>query len=127
MATDNTEAKTLTGYSRYQFFDNVTIFNVKTKKFMKHSDDGKNGYRKIKLTNDEGVRVHWWLHRLMYTVFYGPIPPGMEVDHNDGNRLNNCPDNLTAMTKRQNNRMKKQRDSRFLFNRNIKTKKAGEQ
>ena len=118
------ESKTLEGYSRYLFFSNATIQSVKTGKIIRYQDDGKNGYLKVKLTRDDGERIHWWLNRLFYTVFYGPIPPKMEVDHNDGDRLNNCPTNLTAMTKYQNNTMKKQRDSKYLFNRKAKVKRA---
>ena len=113
-------SKTLKGYSRYLFFSNGRIFNLITNKYMRDHDDGKNGYRKIKLVNDEGARIHWYLNRLFYTVFYGPILAGMEIDHNNGDRLDNRPDNLSAMTHLQNMRMKKQRDCRSLFHHNAK-------
>ena len=46
---------------------------------------------------------YWGLsHRLIYTWFYGFIPEGYEIDHIDGNRDNNHPSNLRAVTHSEN-------------------------
>lgn len=37
-------------------------------------------------------------HRLVYYHFHGVIPEGMTVNHKDGNKKNNHPDNLELMT-----------------------------
>ena len=41
-------------------------------------------------------------HRLVYYHFYGPIPPGLVVNHIDGNPWNNRPENLEAITQSEN-------------------------
>ena len=42
------------------------------------------------------------VHRLIYEWVYGPIPDNYVVDHIDGNRSNNVPWNLQAITNREN-------------------------
>lgn len=42
------------------------------------------------------------LHRLIWEERYGPIPPKMEINHKDGNKLNNDLDNLELVTHQQN-------------------------
>ena len=42
------------------------------------------------------------IHRLVALTFLGPVPDGLEVNHKDGNKLNNCPENLEYVTRSQN-------------------------
>jgi hypothetical protein len=108
----------LEGYSRYFIWDDGTVTYRDTGKLCPDYDDGKNGYRKIKLYPDGSKkRKSFWVSRLIYQAFIGPIPPKMEIDHKDGNRLNNTLENLILVTHKQNQELKKQRDSRYLFNR----------
>ena len=44
----------------------------------------------------------FYCHRVIWEIFNGPIPEGMEIDHKDGNRINNNIDNLRLATKSQN-------------------------
>lgn len=44
-----------------------------------------------------GLKVYR-AHRLIWELVHGPIPEGMEVDHRDGNGLNNAVDNLRVVT-----------------------------
>ena len=50
----------------------------------------KDGYLYVRLTN--GLIV--FLHRLVWSIAYGPIPHGHHVDHIDGNKANNALCNL---------------------------------
>ena len=58
-------------------------------------------YRKIAFTKD-GDRKYYWVHRLVWEAFYGPIPEGMEIDHIDGNPSNNSLSNLRAVDHKTN-------------------------
>ncbi|MCL2174430.1 MAG: HNH endonuclease [Treponema sp.] len=115
----------LKDYTRYKALENGMILNVKTGEYMhQHSDGHQNGgYMKVKLTRDDGKRIHWFVSRFIYSAFYGVIFPKMQIDHKDGDRINNALDNLIMVTAKQNNQLKKQRDSNFLFNKKTSKRK----
>jgi len=69
-----------------------------------------NAPRLLKLTTDKkGYQVvgfsdgkhkkQWFVHKAVLTAFVGPRPDGMECCHGDGNRANNCLENLRWDTK----------------------------
>jgi len=58
---------------------------------------GEHGYAVV-----NAGRKRYLAHRLVYERFVGPIPPKMDVDHIDGNKLNNHPSNLRLMTHSDN-------------------------
>lgn len=41
-------------------------------------------------------------HRVIWEYFNGAIPEGLTVDHIDGNKLNNCLNNLQLMSAKEN-------------------------
>lgn len=45
---------------------------------------------------------HWYIHQLLMLTFIGPCPKGMQVDHIDGNSLNNSLDNLRYVSAKDN-------------------------
>jgi len=55
------------------------------------------GYRKISI-DGTSRRVH----RIVMETFVGPLPPGMETNHIDGNKLNNNLTNLEYVTHTEN-------------------------
>ncbi len=50
-------------------------------------------------------------HRLLWILRNGSIPDGMQIDHVDRNRLNNCPENLRLATPAENCRNRKQQSN----------------
>ena len=59
------------------------------------------GYRSICLYNNR-VQHHFMVHRLVAEAFIGPIPAGCQINHKDGNKLNNTPENLEIVTPAEN-------------------------
>lgn len=49
-----------------------------------------------------GVKKNLSAHRMVYESIFGLIPNGYEIDHIDGNKLNNNIDNLRLCTSREN-------------------------
>lgn len=57
----------------------------------------KGGYLRATLVLPGGRR-HVLVHVLVAELFLGPKPPGMEVNHRDGDKLNNAAGNLEYVT-----------------------------
>lgn len=51
------------------------------------------------------------VHVIIYEMHNGPIPPGMVIDHDDRNRINNYPSNL-KLTDHAGNMRNKSKDKR---------------
>ena len=110
----------LDGFSRYEIFENGIVRYRDTGKICPHYDDGRSGYRKIKIyPNGSKKRKSFWMSRLVWEAFNGKIKPGIQIDHMDGERTNNHLCNLIAVTPKQNCLLKKQRE-KSLFSRNEK-------
>ena len=62
-----------------------------------------SGYLMVGLRK-AGVNSNNLVHVLVARTFMGLPPKGMTVNHNDGNKLNNRPDNLTYLTQSDNNK-----------------------
>jgi hypothetical protein len=61
----------------------------------------KNGYLYTRLVNGPEKKM-FRLHRLVMWVFVGPCPDGFVVNHKDGDKTNNCLDNLEYVTPSEN-------------------------
>ncbi len=60
-----------------------------------------DGYPRVTL-GAHGSRGMRRVHKLVSEAFIGPCPDGREVNHKDGNKLNNRPSNLEYITHAQN-------------------------
>ena len=64
---------------------------------------GANGYMTVQLPRGDGAGYcHHCVSRLVFAAFHRAPEDWEEVDHGDLDRVNNRPDNLTAMTVAQN-------------------------
>ena len=62
---------------------------------------GNHGYLVVNLRIN-GKSYQKSVHRLVAETFLGPIPDGYEVNHKDGNKLNNCVTTLEYITHSEN-------------------------
>lgn len=61
----------------------------------------RNGYQLVQLCKD-GSRKSYLAHRLVALSFLGYCPEGLEVNHKDGVKTNNQPDNLEYVDHTEN-------------------------
>lgn len=57
---------------------------------------------KYKILILDGGKTYYYIHRLVYEMFIGPIPEGKVIDHIDNHQSNNCYKNLQAITQYEN-------------------------
>ena len=75
------------------------IYSTKSHKFLKWLYRGKAG-KKYPYVDIDGK--HEYIHKIVYLVWIGPIPEGMQINHRDDN-VDNCHySNLYAGTQKEN-------------------------
>lgn len=74
------------------------ILNRKGERVEKKTPQGYLQVRKM----TKGVRLHSGAHRLVYLHFKGKIPPGMTINHLNGIKTDNRPENLEIATHSEN-------------------------
>jgi hypothetical protein len=85
----------------YTISDTGEVFNKKNKKMKLRITP--NGYVQLCLRINK-TYFYVYAHRAVYESFIGPIPTGLEINHIDGNKLNNSLSNLEAITPKENKR-----------------------
>ncbi len=94
------EWKVIPGFERYEVNIVGEIRNVKTKRTLR--SNLFKGYLGINIMQSVNVRRHMKSHNAVMRAFFGPCPEGMQVNHIDGNKLNNALHNLEYVTIHQN-------------------------
>lgn len=61
----------------------------------------KDGYKRVNFFIN-GAQSHPPVHRVVYETFFGPIPVDCEINHKNGIRDDNRPENLEAITHAEN-------------------------
>ena len=103
------ELKEISGFKDYfidndgNVFSNKLVGKSKIKRIFKQLKTKMfNGYKVISLYKD-GACNSYFIHRLVALTFIGePSSPDLVVNHKDGNKLNNSPENLEWITQIEN-------------------------
>jgi len=100
------DAKPIPEFSGYFITRDARVFSSKRGnklKQMKFPYDESCGYRRAAIVNDLGAKKSMLLHRLVALTFlHDSYAEGKEVNHIDGNKLNNHVDNLEWVTRTEN-------------------------
>lgn len=67
------------------------------KRVRAENSTGKREYFQVRVMWDK-VRYYCQAHRLVWLHFHGPIPEGMTINHKNGIKTDNRPDNLELAT-----------------------------
>ncbi len=88
---------------RVRSVDARCLHNEKRTRFAKgriiRAHKAGSGYSQVSLS---GTFKHFYIHRLVAEYFIGKIPKGREINHKDGNKLNNTVSNLEIVTPSEN-------------------------
>ena len=98
----NEMIKEITDFPKYLIDTDGNIYNKRTNKKLKISDNGR-GYKKVSLYTEEGKMVNKYIHRLVAETFIDNPNNLSEVNHIDEDKSNNCVDNLEWCDHKYNN------------------------
>lgn len=93
-------ARPVPGWPGYHVTSFGRVWSAKTRRFLRTSVS-RTGYLTVCLSH-RGRRRTITVHTLVARAYLGPKPPGTEVNHVDGDRLNNGSDNLEYVTRSAN-------------------------
>lgn len=91
--------KDIIGYDNYQISNFGNVRNVQTNKVL-IGDTNNIGYRRVTLYKP--IKKRFFIHRLVATYFCDGYQEDLVVNHKDGNKQNNCADNLEWVTRSEN-------------------------
>lgn len=90
------------GYEgRYQVTSWGRVYNVERERFIRYQLTEK-GYARVDLIDENGKRTHYKVHRLVAKAFIKNPDHKPQVNHIDGNKLNNSVTNLEWVTNKEN-------------------------
>ena len=98
---DSIEWEQAEGFSKYLISTDGQVYSLKRDRLLPQGFT-ERGYKQVDVCNDEGIKKHMRVHRLVYMAHVGVIPEGMQINHKDENKTNNCIDNLELMTNKEN-------------------------
>jgi len=99
--------KEIEGYENYSITEEGDVYSLKWAKKRKlkpqKASQSKKGYVQVRLYDGSGkLGKLQYVHRLVWQNFVGEIPEGLEIDHIDGDPLNNNIKNLQLLSRRDN-------------------------
>lgn len=99
---DSIEWEQAEGFSNYLISTDGQVYSIERDKIISQYDNGC-GYLQVVIRNDNGEAKSMRVHRLVYMAHKGEIPKGLEINHKDECKTNNCIDNLELVTRAENN------------------------
>lgn len=94
--------KSIKGFNNYEISDQGKVRNKKTQYILK-GRLSKSGYYQVNIKNDEtGKFINQYIHRLVAQHFIDNIHNKREVNHKNGNKLDNRMKNLEWVTASEN-------------------------
>lgn len=89
-------------YDNYDVYEDGRIWSYKTKKFLKPTTN-KRGYLLVGLTDNEGNRKKYQLHRVIYEAVTGEtIPKELQCNHINEDKMDCSFENINLLTPKQN-------------------------
>lgn len=86
-------------FSGYGITQNGDVYSFRKSKFKKcNYFTDRDGYQRFMLYRDDGKRKTMAKHRLVYSALINDLGSGMTVDHLDGDKRNNSPENLEQVS-----------------------------
>ena len=85
---------------RYNCSDNGDIYSLVSGIILRPTENN-HGYMQVSLHKD-GKQNQMIVHRIIAMVFLGECPIGLQVNHIDGDKTNNCVSNLEYVTPAEN-------------------------
>ena len=89
-------------YSKYEVYPDGKIWSYSHKKWLKPQTN-PNGYQQVLLSDNEGKRKTYLVHRVVWEAVTGAqIPYRMQINHRSEVKTENFFENLELMTPKQN-------------------------
>lgn len=102
--SDSIEWEQAEGFSNYLISTDGQVYSLKRDKLIEPANRNgiKGSYLVVTIYNDKGQKKYMLVHRLVFMAHKGMIPKGLQINHKDENKENNCIDNLELMTNKEN-------------------------
>lgn len=101
---DSIEWEQAEGFSNYLISTDGQVYSLKRDKLIEPANKNgiKGSYLVVTIYNDKGQKKYMLVHRLVFMAHRGMIPKGLQINHKDENKENNCIENLELMTNKEN-------------------------